>query len=149
MNWKTKKGYSDKLNLSQQEYWEIVSSWLGLREKQYNSFIAMSFNNFITGKELKPGFVREMVGTQKSILYLMLDEYRLDEFRFTVSISKNYLDHNTKYLVIKNAITVIPNGSRWNIEVSEKSKFPASLFGGLSKNLDSLFHGHIHFEEIN
>ncbi len=63
MGWKIKKGYADKPGVSKEEYWKIVTSWLGLQEEQYGSFIAMFFKDFVNGKDLRPGFVRKLVGT--------------------------------------------------------------------------------------
>lgn len=152
MSWKTVKGFSDKIGVSQPEYWEIVTSWLGLRKEQHNSFYAMFFEDFVNGEDLRPGFVRQTVGTAGTINYLTLEEYFPGEFKFTVSISREYFDPNTKYLTIRNEITQIPNGSRWNISVSRKQKTSilSLLFGSqVYINLDQMFHSHIHFTEVD
>lgn len=152
MSWKTIKGYSDEIGVSQSEYWEIITSWLGLREKQHNSFLAVSFEDFINGEDLRPGFVRQIVGSAGTINYITLEEYFPSEFKFTVSISAEYLDPSTKYLIIRNEITQIPNGSRWNISVSEKflTKFSIrSLLFGKVYNLDDMFHGHVQFTKVD
>lgn len=146
MRWKTKRGYSDKKGVSKDEYWEIVSAWLGLRDKQVNSFIAKFFEDYINGKELRVGYVRQLVGSRGSINYLSLEEYFPEDYTFTISVSMDYRNENSKYLVIKNEIVEIDNGSRWNIKVSEKRDFSTLFSGGLSSNLDHMFHGQIHFD---
>lgn len=147
MKWKINKGYSDKTDATKDEYWEIVSSWLGLREKQYNSFIAKFFREYMNGQELRKGYSRQLVGTQGTVHYLTLEEYNPEEYSFTVSISTEYLDSDSKYMIIRNKITELESGSRWNIEVSEKKSFWNKLTGGLGSRLDGMFHGHVHFNQ--
>ena len=149
MSWKTNSGHSDKQGVTTEEYWEIATSWLGLRERQYNSFMAMQFRDFVNGNEIRQGFVRKMVANRGSIHYLTLDEYDPANLSFTVSISTDYNNPETKYMIYKSRITQIPKGSRWNIEVSKKQtpSLLSFLFGGRDNPLNYVFHGHIKFEK--
>lgn len=61
-----------------------------------------------------------MVGNLGSVNYLILEDYKPEDFNFTVSINTNYKDPKSKYMEYRSKITETPNGFRWNLSISKK-----------------------------
>ena len=147
MGWKVKKAYSRREGVSQSELWTEATNALGLNESESSVFIALRFENFINGKELKPGLIRQMIGSRGTVHYMRLEEYDPENFRFAISICTEHLDQSTRYLIIRNEIQEVENGAIWNVEVSEKRALLVRLItgGGFISNIDAMFHSRRHF----
>lgn len=145
MKWKIAKANSRKNNLDKNEHWELACSRLGLTESSSGPFIAKHFKDFMNGKELKKGFTRKLVGVKGTVHYLTLEEYNPEMLTFTVSVSSEYLDNDTKYLIIRNKINEEEEGSTWEIEVSKKKTIWSLIVGRLNSNINNMFHNYTDF----